>query len=279
MDTQKVPGWDSSSRLFNQPSGPIHHYSLLFAAAKHFKIFWPKQQALWSRKALSSVTLFCKFALIQYVPDTWINYPSHHRKKFGFYLLKIKYLSEPNYNQHLVIAGTLKKRKLTTCGLTGMNLLKHKSHGTCAATSLWQKGPSMASTHIKWQKWPSMAIGHIKWPSMASSRVPTKIRKQFLDFSMTDLLFSMTPILTWFQMWLWLYLTTCMTITNYKAAIAMRTSNSMTFWEIFIFQDFSMTAMFSRIFHDRGNPDPGISNDKKDLVWHPRDNLDISWRW
>ena len=25
----------------------------------------------------------------------------------------------------------------------------------------------------------------------------------------------------------------------------MRTSNSMTFWEIFIFQDFSMTALFS----------------------------------
>ena len=30
---------------------------------------------------------------------------------------------------------------------------------------------------------------------------------------------------------------------------------SMTFWEIFIFQDFSMTAIFSRIFHDCGNPD------------------------
>ena len=29
---------------------------------------------------------------------------------------------------------------------------------------------------------------------------------------------------------------------------------SMTFWEIFIFQDFSMTTIFSRIFHDRGNP-------------------------
>ena len=38
----------------------------------------------------------------------------------------------------------------------------------------------------------------------------------------------------------------------------MRTSNSMTFREIFTFQDFSMTAIFSRIFHDfhdRGNPD------------------------
>ena len=34
----------------------------------------------------------------------------------------------------------------------------------------------------------------------------------------------------------------------------MRTSNSRTFWEIFIFQDFSMTAIFSRIFHDCGNP-------------------------
>ena len=30
---------------------------------------------------------------------------------------------------------------------------------------------------------------------------------------------------------------------------------SMTFWEIFIFQDFSMTAIFSRIFYDCGNPE------------------------
>ena len=30
---------------------------------------------------------------------------------------------------------------------------------------------------------------------------------------------------------------------------------STTFWEIFTFQDFFMTAIFSRIFHDRGNPD------------------------
>ena len=29
---------------------------------------------------------------------------------------------------------------------------------------------------------------------------------------------------------------------------------SRTLWEIFIFQDFSMTTIFSRIFHDRGNP-------------------------
>ena len=37
----------------------------------------------------------------------------------------------------------------------------------------------------------------------------------------------------------------------------MRTSNSMTFGEIFIFQDFSMTfhdSSFFHDFHDRGNP-------------------------
>ena len=34
------------------------------------------------------------------------------------------------------------------------------------------------------------------------------------DFSMTDLPFSMTLILTWFQIWLWLCLTTWTTITN-----------------------------------------------------------------
>ena len=33
---------------------------------------------------------------------------------------------------------------------------------------------------------------------------------------------------------------------------------SMTFWEIFTFQDFSMTAIFFRIFHDRGNPGMAI---------------------
>ena len=29
---------------------------------------------------------------------------------------------------------------------------------------------------------------------------------------------------------------------------------SVTFWELFIFQDFSMTTIFSKIFHDCGNP-------------------------
>ena len=74
---------------------------------------------------------------------------------------------------------------------------------------------------------------------------------------MTDLLLSMTPILTWFQIWLWLCLTTCTTITNYKAAIAMRTSNSMTFPWLFgkfsyssTFPWLSMTALFSRSFQD-----------------------------
>ena len=65
------------------------------------------------------------------------------------------------------------------------------------------------------------------------------LKTEFHGIFMTDLLLSMTPVLTWFQAWLWLCLTTCMTITIWKAAIAMRTSNSMTFpWHPATFHDF-----------------------------------------
>ena len=40
------------------------------------------------------------------------------------------------------------------------------------------------------------------------------LKTEFHEFSMTDLPFSMTPILTLFQIWLCLCLTTCTTITN-----------------------------------------------------------------
>ena len=79
-------------------------------------------------------------------------------------------------------------------------------------------------------------------------------KTEFHDFSMTDLLLSRTPILTWFQIWLWLCLTTCM--ANHKLESCHSHENkqfhdfSMTFWEIFIFQDFSMTFHNSNFCQD-----------------------------
>ena len=73
---------------------------------------------------------------------------------------------------------------------------------------------------------------------------------------MTDLLLSMTPILTGFQIWLWL---SHNMHDNHKLESCHGHENkqfhdiqllSMTFWEIFIFQDFSMTFHDSNFFQD-----------------------------
>ena len=89
------------------------------------------------------------------------------------------------------------------------------------------------------------------------------LKTEFHDFSMTDLLLSMTPLLTWFRIRLWLShnmhdnhkLESCHSHENKQFWLFHDIQLlSMTFWEIFIFQDFSMTAIFSRISHDRGNP-------------------------
>ena len=65
----------------------------------------------------------------------------------------------------------------------------------------------------------------------------------FRDFSMTDLLLSMTPILTWFQIWLWLCLTTWQSQTRklpqpWEQAIP---------W---LFHDFLGSFHIPRLFHD-----------------------------
>ena len=73
--------------------------------------------------------------------------------------------------------------------------------------------------------------------------------------SMTDLLFSMAPILTWFQIWLIMIVSHNMH-DNHKLESCQSHENkqfhdfSMTFWEIFIFQDFSMTFHDSNFFKD-----------------------------
>ena len=58
---------------------------------------------------------------------------------------------------------------------------------------------------------------------------------------------------SWFQIWSWLCCTTCTTITNYIQSCHSHENKqfddfSMTFWDIFIFQHFSMTAIFFQDF-------------------------------
>ena len=86
------------------------------------------------------------------------------------------------------------------------------------------------------------------------------LKTEFHDFSMTDLLLSMTPILTQFQIWLWLCLTTCTTI---KLESCHRHENKQfhdfsmissyfpwLFGKFFIFQDLPMTFHDSNFFQD-----------------------------
>ena len=78
------------------------------------------------------------------------------------------------------------------------------------------------------------------------NRVPTKLEKQN---SMTDLLLSMTPILTWFQIWLWL---SHNMHDNHKLESCHSHENKQ-------FHDFSMTSsyfpwLFGKFSHSKTFP-------------------------
>ena len=97
---------------------------------------------------------------------------------------------------------------------------------------------------------PGLGDSQPLWPYQGSHK---NLKTEFHDFSMTDLLLSMTAILTWFQIWLWLFHDMH---DNHKLESCYSHENkqfhdfSMTFWEIFTFQDFSMTFHDSNFFQD-----------------------------
>ena len=128
------------------------------------------------------------------------------------------------------------------------------------------------STTTQTLYWPScltnlypLVLGEYLLENQGSHKT---LKTEFHDFSMTDLLLSMTPILTWFRIWLWL---SHNMHDNHKLESSHSHENkefhdfSITssyfpwlIWKFSYSKTFpwlSMTAMFSRIFHDRGNPE------------------------
>ena len=78
------------------------------------------------------------------------------------------------------------------------------------------------------------------------------LKSEFHDFSMTDLLLSMTPLLTWFSDIVMIVFHDMH--DNHKLESCYSHENkqfhdfSLTFWEIFTFQDFSMTFPWQQFF-------------------------------